>query len=307
MAYTCSSVGSGTDMPPWFQSSVFFVFGCSWCRNTSQHAESLLASPRSFAATNRSYQQVLGSSGILEWWESDAMGKDEMTPPKTHRALRLKFLQLHILVGVFCLIQTWNFPEVGTLTLFDVLDGWMNVHDVHDDQFNICSKKNTKIRHWFSDFMNFHEHPIDSQLHDTFYFYGSETIRNHGRRRKCQRILRFMPGTAACLAGPRIFRGCTHWKMGFHGIYQETYLDLPTKWDERLDLIGTLLGFTTNKGDVWFCPKSVCFGYMNKPEDLGLPSQNHSRLSVTITKTKDVGVCDQGYGAACCQIMIPKN
>ena len=80
---------------------------CSWCRNTSQHAESLLASPRSFAATNRSYQQVLGSSGILEWWESDAMGKDEMTPPKTHRALRLKFLQLHILVGVFCLIQTW--------------------------------------------------------------------------------------------------------------------------------------------------------------------------------------------------------
>ena len=34
-----------------------------------------------------------------------------------------------------------DFPEVGTLTLFDVLDGWMNVHDVHDDQFNICSKK----------------------------------------------------------------------------------------------------------------------------------------------------------------------
>ena len=280
-------------VPHWHASLIsivsFFVFGCSWCRNTSQHAESLLASPRSFAATNRSYQQVLGSSGILEWSESDAMGKDEMTPPKTHRAFRLKFLQLHILVGVFCLIQTWISQRLALWhCLMSWMAWWMFMMFMMTN-LTFVPKKITKIRNVFSDFMNFHEHPIDSQLHDTFYFYGSETIRNHGRRRKCQRILRFMPGTAACLAGPRIFQGCTHWKMGFHGIYQETYLDLPTKWDERLDLIGTLLGFTTNNG-VWFCPKSVFFGYMNKPEDLGLPSQNHSGLSVTITKTKDVGL-----------------
>ena len=103
-------------------------------------------------------QASLSPGKTMQW----AMGKDEMTPPNTHGALRLNLLQLHL--WCFLFDSNMDFPEVDTLTLFDVLGGLMN------DENSRTSNIDFQIS-WI--FMNIPQIHINSRLHDTSYFDGS--------------------------------------------------------------------------------------------------------------------------------------
>ena len=212
----CNSVGSTLTSLLDFRCR-FFVIGCSWCRNKSQHAESLLATPRSFAATTRSYQQALGSSGLLESWENDAMGNgqgwNDSTPPNTHGALRLNFLQLHL--WCFLLDSNMDFPEVDTLTLFDVLGGLMN--DEHLRTSNIDFQISWIV-------MNIPQIHINSRLHDTSCFDGSPGT-DENVNESCSLCLGVL---RAWQDAEQSWTVRMHW---MHWLEEMNIINLPTKWD----------------------------------------------------------------------------
>ena len=211
----CNSVGSTLTSLLDFRCR-FFVIGCSWCRNKSQHAESLLVTPRSFAATTRSYQQALGSSGLLESWENDAMGNGQGWNDSTQHSWGFEVEFAPVTFMVFSVWFKHGFPGGWH---FDAVwcPGWF------DEWW-----KFTNIKHWFSDFMNFHEHPTNSYKFPVTRHILLRWIPRHWR--KCQRILQFVPGSAACLAGRRTVMnsheqsgctGCIDWKKWISSIYQQ--------------------------------------------------------------------------------------